>query len=212
MGERDTSWRNGSGLRLFGSQVFMKRFTCLSCAGLPCKLGKLVAGMVMAACSVGAFAQDAPMKRCEAGHPTAFAAYSVQPDASLRRATLKLNNEFSRMFRTRLRSALQQGPIDFAGHYMVVKMGCGTGCLMAGMVDARTGQATEIPVSLNTRALYEDDKPLVYRADSRLLLVRDTDGTDERTRRERFFVWTGAHFEPLCQREVVTSPDVDQGH
>lgn len=45
------------------------------------------------------------------------------------------------MFRTRIREQLQEEGINFAGHYTIAVMGCGTGCSTVAIVDARNGTA-----------------------------------------------------------------------
>src|SRR5437867_8720028 len=42
-------------------------------------------------------------------------------------------------YRTVLRDAAKKGP-DFAGHYTLVRIGCGTSCVMVALVDAVNGR------------------------------------------------------------------------
>ncbi|HEU4872788.1 MAG TPA: hypothetical protein VFT44_06795 [Pyrinomonadaceae bacterium] len=44
-----------------------------------------------------------------------------------------------RMFRTRLKEASKEKP-NFAGRYILTAWGCGTTCLMGGVIDAKTGK------------------------------------------------------------------------
>ena len=68
----------------------------------------------------------------------------------------------ARMYRTRTRQALAEG-VNFAGHYVVARWGCGTGCLWGHIVDARTGRAVaDLPSSTPS---------VVFRPDSRLFVV-----------------------------------------
>lgn len=46
---------------------------------------------------------------------------------------------YGRAYRTKLREGAARGP-DFAGHYTVVLWGCGSGCQIVAVVDARTGR------------------------------------------------------------------------
>ena len=67
---------------------------------------------------------------------------------------------YGRMYGTRLRQGAAQGP-NFAGHYTVVTWGCGTGCEIAAVVDARTGRLSAQTL-LTANGLH-------FRRDSRLL-------------------------------------------
>ena len=51
------------------------------------------------------------------------------------------SHPMARMFRTRIREQLQEEGINFAGHYTIAAMGCGTGCSTTAIVDARNGRA-----------------------------------------------------------------------
>jgi len=53
----------------------------------------------------------------------------------------------ARMFRTVIREWAKDKP-NFAGHYIVAKWGCGTGCVRYAVIDARTGK-----VYFNSQAL-----------------------------------------------------------
>lgn len=47
-------------------------------------------------------------------------------------------------FRTRIRAGMSTGP-DFAGHYAIVQIGCGTECTLAFVGDVATGQVYDFP-------------------------------------------------------------------
>lgn len=51
------------------------------------------------------------------------------------------SHKMARMFRTRIREQLQEEGINFAGHYTIAVMGCGTGCSTTAIVDALNGRA-----------------------------------------------------------------------
>jgi len=59
-----------------------------------------------------------------------------------RMAPLNLNSHpLARKFRTASREQMKEAGVNFAGHYTLVSVGCGTGCGISGIVDARTGKA-----------------------------------------------------------------------
>lgn len=91
-------------------------------------------------------------------------------------AALDLNSHpLARKFRTASREQIKEAGVNFAGHYTLVSVGCGAGCGISGMVDARTGKAY-FPNEFNgwTGIVGDYDPPegedsWTYRADSRLL-------------------------------------------
>lgn len=67
-----------------------------------------------------------------------FTDYPAGAKFTGRPARAVLRDRQARMFRTRLKEGAQAGP-NFAGHYTVVRWGCGSGCIEMAVVDARTG-------------------------------------------------------------------------
>ncbi|MFN2578589.1 MAG: hypothetical protein ABR607_12955 [Pyrinomonadaceae bacterium] len=51
------------------------------------------------------------------------------------------SHALARTYRTRLREALRQEGINFAGQYTFATIGCGADCSINAIIDARTGQA-----------------------------------------------------------------------
>lgn len=81
----------------------------------------------------------------------------------------RLTDAQSGLFRTALRQASTR-PINFAGHFIVAEIGCGTSCVLAAAIDARTGTVVWFPGSISS---WPDSvrEPIDYRADSRLFVV-----------------------------------------
>ena len=86
------------------------------------------------------------------------------------------SHPLARLYRTRLREALREEGINFAGHYTLATIGCGAGCSINAIVDARTGRAffprpltgwTAIVGDFDREEEYEDRT----RADSNLLRI-----------------------------------------
>ena len=104
----------------------------------------------------------------QSGGVPKFEDYPVREKFSGRTAPVKLNSETS-MFKTRFREAAKGGP-NFAGRYIVATWGCGTDCLMGGVIDAKTGNTYLIPFSIC--CIYEKDpeaEKVEFRSDSRLI-------------------------------------------
>ena len=51
------------------------------------------------------------------------------------------SHPLARTFRTRLREDMKTEGINFAGHYTFATVGCGAGCSINSIIDARTGRA-----------------------------------------------------------------------
>jgi hypothetical protein len=51
------------------------------------------------------------------------------------------SHPLARKYRTLIRQQMRDEGVNFAGRYTLASMGCGTGCLMTAIVDARTGNA-----------------------------------------------------------------------
>jgi hypothetical protein len=103
----------------------------------------------------------------------------------VRAAMPVLDTKDKRQFRTRLRAAANERP-NFAGHYVLLRWGCGTSCVAGAVIDAFTGQVTFLPFSICC-AENTDDKfdPIEHHADSRLVIftgLRNEEGVN------------GAHF------------------
>ena len=85
------------------------------------------------------------------------------------------SHPLARKYRTAIRDQLLQEGVNFAGHYALAAMGCGTGCTIGAVIDTRTGRAF-FPKELNgwTSIVgdYEQDESedlWTFRPHSRLL-------------------------------------------
>jgi hypothetical protein len=121
-----------------------------------------------------------------------------------------------RMFRSRIRNGLAtqsdvwigsyknptkaKGP-NFAGHYFVIRWGCGSQCVMMAIVDAKTGKVYNPPladqdslwVPLDNLSEMETD----LRPDSSLMILRNAcrDFKDRKTCGTYYFNWKNNHFD-----------------
>ena len=98
------------------------------------------------------------------------------------------SHRLARRYRTSISEQLDKQGINFAGHYTIAVMGCGTGCSITAIVDARNGNAY-FPRALNgwnvESGVYDfaDNEDFqTFRADSRLLKIIGAPrlGPDER--------------------------------
>jgi len=112
----------------------------------------------------------------------AFSAYPVTAEKALARGINFKASPDARTFKTRLTEALK-GDVNFAGHYVVAGWGCGTGCISGAIIDARDGRVYW-PIQFNAMSTWYDgndyvDKPIEYRNNSRLLILRGSPGVKE---------------------------------
>ena len=136
-----------------------------------------------------------------------FADYGVRADPVAKRPPLRKDTQFSRMFVTRLSNALRDSPVDFAGHYVITTFGCGSGCVYGGIVDAKTGQAYELPWAIYMAGhLGGWDSALKHEAGSRLLALRGALNEADEPPQERYFEWTGKALKPICTRRLELDP------
>lgn len=106
-----------------------------------------------------AFAEDLPR----------FEDFPVREFYQGKNAPIRLTSPQAREFRTRLREAAEQKP-NFAGHYILATWGCGSGCRMPAIIDAKSGKATMIPFTVTTMG-EEVIAPLQFNVKSNLLIV-----------------------------------------
>lgn len=78
----------------------------------------------------------------QGGNVPKFTDYSVRESYSGPAAALVLDNDTARDFRSRFGDALSDKP-SFAGEYVAVEWGCGTGCVVQHFVNKRTGRVLE---------------------------------------------------------------------
>lgn len=98
------------------------------------------------------------------------------------------SHRLARMFRTRIREQLHEQGINFAGHYTIAVMGCGTGCSITAIIDAPDGRAyfprvlDGWSVEPGVHHFAENEDVRTFRTNSRLLRIVGAPrlSTDER--------------------------------
>lgn len=103
-----------------------------------------------------------------------------------------------RQFRTRLRDTASGKP-NFAGHYILGLWGCGSGCVMGGVVDAKTGQVTMLPFTV---CCWRDDipddfQPIDVRVDSNLVIVEGAIDENYSDNGKRYFTFQNGRFTKI---------------
>ncbi|HEY0078651.1 MAG TPA: hypothetical protein VGB73_08395 [Pyrinomonadaceae bacterium] len=139
-------------------------------------------------------------------------------------APLKMrSHRLARSYRTIIREQRAEAGINFAGHYTFVSAGCGTGCSINGIIDARTGRAyfprelTGWTISIGDYQLQEgEDDFRVFRSDSRLLKIVGRPNTG-RMGEERqgasgvyYYEWANNRLRLLKVIRAASYPQPDQ--
>jgi hypothetical protein len=137
-----------------------------------------------------------------------------------------LTSPRARRMRTQILRQAARGP-DFAGHFTVVRWGCGAGCVEWGIVDARTGTVWFAPFQVWDARTISDpvlgQHSIDYRLDSELIVVNGArDGKGAGTYRYRWHGGTltllhalehgegGAAEPPLAGRwQYLQPPDAE---
>jgi len=110
-------------------------------------------------------------------------------------ATPVLKTPEDREYRTRIRRGAAQGA-NFAGHYAVVILGCGTQCSSFLIVDVQNGRVF-------ARAQKEYTCQPYYNLDSRLLVTDVCTGPPTGTGCTRaFWEWTGTELRALAKTPI----------
>jgi hypothetical protein len=159
-------------------------------------------------CGVPMLAQRSPAPR--------FEDYPVKSVFTGTPAAPILATAEQRMYRTRIRRGVSAGsdvwigsykdPIpskgpNFAGHYFVIRWGCGSQCMMMAVVDAETGKVYEPPLADRTSLWVPldnlSDMETDLRPDSTLLILRNACGNfkDRKTCGTYYFNWKQNHFD-----------------
>jgi hypothetical protein len=141
-----------------------------------------------------AFARDTATMSPGDSMPT-FSAYPARERYSGRPAAVQLASAgYGRAFRTKLREGAARGP-NFAGAYTIVLWGCGSGCQIVAVVDARSGRLS--------RQTLHTMNGIDYRTDSRLLIADPIDPTNPpppgcaSCGTPAAYEWDGKRFQPV---------------
>lgn len=103
--------------------------------------------------------------------PPKFADYPVRVYAG-KVALPRLVTPDLRARRETFLAAADDGKIDAAGRYIVVKLPCGSTCVAPALLDARTGRIIELFTISGWHEVSDDFDPVVSRANSRMIVFR----------------------------------------
>src|SRR5262249_26810527 len=142
---RPAAWRRSRPMRMARSFVTIV-------AGLAALGAIASAGSPQEAPRPGPTAQHAPL-------PT-FKDYPADAIYKGRAARLRLTTQ-AQGDRRELSSAAAEGGVTFAGHYALVKFGCGSSCVSSDILDLRTGRTIAVPFTISGwREIHDDFEPI----------------------------------------------------
>lgn len=133
-----------------------------------------------------------------------FTEYAAQVETIKNSRVNLKSHKYANSYRTNLRNAAKEG-VNFAGHYILTTWGCGTNCSQTAIIDARNGQVF-FPEELGGSIfgfceLADDTEPIVYKADSRLLILSGYKNGDLDKKDGRcgiyYLEWTGTNFKQV---------------
>ena len=122
-------------------------------------------------------------------------------------------------FRTQIRNGALKGP-NFAGHYTIIKWGCGSGCISFAIVDAISGRLyypipfAGLAIPYQGTAGGREYKGLEYRLNSSLLVADgcpEDPQTDDSSKAEkncgtRYYKWEQNRFVQISSIAVPAAP------
>jgi len=128
-----------------------------------------------------------------------FDQFSVKKTFNGKAARIDLKSDRkAKEYQTALREGAQKGP-NFAGHYTIVPIGCGSGCTKIAVVDAGNGKVF-FPKGLSqiiTAGWWHEPEGPVFRLSSRLLVVYGETNSENAPYGISYFEWTGNEFKLL---------------
>lgn len=140
-----------------------------------------------------------------------------------RAAPLDLRSHpWARKYRTVVRQQLREEGVNFAGHYTLASAGCGTGCSISAIVDARSGRAyfpNELSGWTNIVGNYdppEGEELWSFRRDSKLLRLvgRPNIGAPGEERYGPsgiyYYEWAGGRLRLVKFTHVGSYPEADR--
>jgi hypothetical protein len=111
-------------------------------------------------------------------------------------AKARQDTRFSRLFRTVLKNGAVKGP-NFAGRFTIVEFGCGAACVNWAVVDARTGQVFDPPEAAPLSLLHTSTQGVLFRRDSRLLVLAGGPREGAAPEGVYSYLWTGAALKQI---------------
>jgi len=100
-----------------------------------------------------------------------FKDYSVTEIYKGKNAPIKLTRD-DKMFRTRLKWAVDNQKPNFAGQYILTTWGCGAQCIMGAVIDAKTGKVSwwNFSICCYVGETDENFQPIEFRNNSKLII------------------------------------------
>ncbi len=158
----------------------------------------LIVAIPLALGAAPAASADLGFPHCAASFDTllgneVFNRYPASLPHALKPVAPDVRNGKPRLYRTVIRDEAKQEP-NFAGHYILIRIGCGAATVCPAIMDARTGKVFFPPGLVNAEGLLMDTgdadiEALNYRKDSRLLVVVGTPNENLKNEGMSYYLW-----------------------
>lgn len=126
--------------------------------------------------------------------PEVFKRYPARPFRGVRPAPPLVKRGEAHLFRTVIREQAKMGP-DFAGHFTIIRIGCGAGMVCLAVADAVTGK---VFFSSKLKSVFifrnADVERVNYHQDSSLLIVAGSPNEDESREGLSYYLWQHDEF------------------
>lgn len=132
-----------------------------------------------------------------------YSNYAVKLEKKTAKTVNPNSHPKAKEYRSRIKEALLNEEVNFAGKYILTQWGCGTACIQAGIIDAQTG-TVYLPVILQGvtqgyNPAFEDHEMIEFKKNSKLLIIYGAAGYKEKetTQGISYYEWTGKDFKLL---------------
>jgi hypothetical protein len=117
-------------------------------------------------------------------------------------AKVQRNTPNSKIYKTMIRYAMERGP-NFADHYVLARWGCGAGCEMFSIIDAKDGRVYDAPFTVTWLA--EQNPGLQVVRDSRAVhIVGSRNEAKESV--DCWYLWDGVQLKLISKKAARVDP------
>lgn len=141
------------------------------------------------------------------GNKYDFASYPAEIK-EITKAKLNLESHpLGNTFKTEITNQYNTGKINFGGHYVLTFWGAGMGLTQGAMIDAKTGNIFELPLTEDNsmrNCVYNDNENIFHRPNSNLFATFKCDRTNEEGKLNLtyfYYKWNGKEFNLIGKRQ-----------
>ncbi|MFZ6747651.1 hypothetical protein [Undibacterium sp. Ren11W] len=125
-----------------------------------------------------------------------FEQYPVEIISTTSRKKRSSLQNCAKQYKTVITNAMQE-PVNFAGHYRVVTLGCGTDCRGFAVVDKVSGVTYTLPgVEFVAGVMGNEEARIQFKTDSRLFII--TGSKNDENEGKFHYLWSGKELKLLA--------------